>query len=167
MKRYCNVLSALVTILAGVAGSPYHATAQSKPDGAQAVRRLLLRAESEAPNFNQLTQVTNMEEFRRLSPPSSVVGRMLYAVKVYELRRSDGEIAVLKSLPRSSVEMEVFYEFTNQPAHAGLSPLYRRYYEAAFQSAADHPEFLHALFSIATQFDTKLWQNYDDIDWSW
>ena len=61
--------------------------------------------------------------------------------------------------------MEAFNEFAHQPANAEFRRSYREFYQAAFESVAGHTEYLHSVFRVTVEFNTKNWPDYDDIDW--
>lgn len=121
-------------------------------------RSLLLEIRS-ASTVRALAQITDTNF------PKSRIGQMLRSLRLFQLNEKEGSLAVLQSLPRSDVEMEALNEFTHEKGNGDFQPMYRAYYESAFQSVVSHPTFLHSIFRISTQFDTKNWPDYDDTDW--
>ena len=95
---------------------------------------------------------------------SSPVAQMIYATHLYQVSANDPRADLLSSLPRTATEMEAFYEFTHNKGSEQFRPYYLAFYEAAFHLVAQRPKALPRIFDVATQFDTKIWPNYDDVD---
>jgi hypothetical protein len=132
------------------------------------VKSMVSRADTERVLLISLSQATDEETLNKIVAKRqawSPIARMVIAMRLYQLNPKQGAEAVLRSLPRSDIEMEAFNEFSYEPQNSVLRPLYRAYYEAAFKSVVEHPEYLHAVFSVAREFSTTNWPDYDDIDW--
>jgi hypothetical protein len=127
----------------------------------EVVRTLVSAAEAESPKLRQMVAAKDDLEFERQGQPTSTLGRMVHAARAYALGSEGAEIQLLRSLPKSAEEMQAFRKF----AYDRGDPLYREFYAAAFQSVIKHPEYLHDVFSVATQFHTDVWSMADDIDW--
>jgi len=139
--------------------------AQAKVEN-DAVKLLISHANDERPLLESILDAHDEKGLNELiaeKRPVSRLGEMVYATKLYELNPQTGGIAVLRALPRSDIEMEAWEEFAHDSAK--LSPVYRDFYAAAFQSVIKHTEFLHAIFQKAVQFDTENFPVYGDSDW--
>lgn len=141
--------------------------AQSRTETDQ-VKSMVSRADAERTLLISISQAKGEETLNKLVAQQqawSPIGRIVIAMSRYQLNPKQGAEGVLKSLPRSDIEMEAFDEFAFEPQNSVLQPLYRAYYEAAFKSVAEHPEYLHSIFSVAREFSTTNWPDYEDIDW--
>jgi hypothetical protein len=123
----------------------------------QAIITLVAQAESER---GLLDRIINGESRQY---PKSRIGTMLHAAKSAMQNAPDWSQAILNSLPTSDVEMEAFLEFTTR--HEEFQPYFRTYYTMAFKAAGLHPETLHRIFTIAREYETENWPDYDNIDW--
>jgi len=132
------------------------------------IKVMVAHANEERPSLAEILQAQNvkiLDDLVAAKPPSSRIGEIVYATRLYELNRKIGSLAVLCALPASDVEMEALLEFSAQEADSAFRDFPRSYYAAAFQSVIMHPEFLHSMFSVAGEFGTKEWADYDNIDW--
>jgi hypothetical protein len=94
--------------------------------------------------------------------PNHSVSQMIFAAHVYQISSHDRTL--LSTLPRNATEMEAFYEFTHKKGNERFLPYYRIFYKGAFELVGNNLDFTAALFDVATQFDTTIWPNYDDVD---
>ena len=124
---------------------------------------VVLKLVSEA-NKEREALISAVDQGKQYAPKSQI-GIMLLCAKSADIGTEGWEDRLLKTLPKSDEQMEAFLEFTNAPQNAKLKPLFKSYYEKAFEAAGHHPEKLHAIFGIATQFGTTRWPDYDDSDW--
>lgn len=158
----------IVTVFACFAAIPGPSLfAQSRVE-TDRVKSMVSRADSERTLLISLSQARDEETLNKIVATRqawSPIARRVIAMRLYQLDPKQGAEAILKSLPQSDVEMEAFDEFSFEPQNSVLRPLYRAYYEAAFKSVMEHPEFLHSVFSVAREFSTTNWPDYDDIDW--
>ncbi len=90
---------------------------------------------------------------------------MLLATKAAQAKQKGWERTILDTLPSSDLEMEAFLRFTIEPQNKSFEPLFREYYGRSFEAVKAWPVKLHSIFQIATEFGTKNWPDYDDIDW--
>ncbi|HUN86532.1 MAG TPA: hypothetical protein VMU48_19290 [Terracidiphilus sp.] len=164
--RFFGLLLPL-TVVALFACHDYKVLAQTRAE-ADAVKSLINNANEERPLLMKILGVSDagtLEKITNADTPKSRIGRMLWSLRIFQLNEKQGGLAVLRSLPRSDIEMEALNEFTHQKGDNDFRPMYRDYYSAAFRSVVSHPAFLQSIFQISTEFDTKNWPDYDDADW--
>lgn len=164
-KRAALLMITALVCFAAICAPSLFAQSRAETD---MVKSIVSRADAEQTFLISLSQAGNEETLNKIVATRqawSPIARIVFAMRLYQLNPKQGAEAVLKSLPRSDIEMEAFDEFSFEPQNSVLRPLYRTYYEAAFRSVVEHPEYLHAVFSVAREFNTANWPDYDDIDW--
>lgn len=157
-------LFSLTVVSAGIAqehGSP--------PDSQETrskarLERILKDARSSRPGLELLVKQAAPPQASALVSLHNPVVKMIYAAHLYRTSGHNSGSDVVNVLPRSATEMEAFYEFTHEKGAEQFLPCYSAFYESAFQLAGNQPNALPKLFDVATQFDTKIWPNYDDVD---
>ena len=165
--RSSDMLIRFAVLLALLASYGRNTQAQTRAE-ANEVKSLIGHANDERPLLTRILSASDAETLSGITStntPKSRIGQMLCSLRLFQLNGKEGGLAVLKSLPRSDIEMEALNEFTHQKQNRDFAPLYRAYYAAAFQSVVFNPSFLHSIFRFSTEFDTKNWPDYDDTDW--
>ena len=165
--RLSRLLLRLTVLLLLLACGGLDALAQTRAE-ADAVKTLIGNANEERSLLMKVLDASDagaLAEITNANPPKSRIGQMLCSLRASQLNEKEGSLAVLRSLPRSDIEMEALNEFTHLKVNSDFRPMYREYYSAAFQSVVSHPAFLPSIFRISTEFDTKNWPDYDDTDW--
>ncbi|MDE1162074.1 MAG: hypothetical protein PW792_09030 [Acidobacteriaceae bacterium] len=164
MKLLSLCLLSLTIVSAGIAqkhGSPSHSQEASSK---ARLERILTDAKSSRPRLQVLVAQTGPSKAGDLVSSNNPVVQMIYAAHMYQASGPDSSTDVLNALPRSATEMEAFYEFTHEKGAEQFLPYYSAFYKDAFQLVVHQPNALPKLFDVATQFDTKLWPNYEDVD---
>lgn len=154
-------ITALLFLWVGAFTPPVHTTPapQSRKQQVHVIRTLIAKASVEKPLLEQMVR----DEPELL--PKSRIGVMLRAANDARLDIPGWGTEILSTLPSSDLEMEAFWEFTHGHNNQVFTPLFRIYYAKAFIAAGRHPAALHKIFSIAREYETSEWPDYDDIDW--
>lgn len=154
----------LILVSAGIAQERISPSHGLEAGSKARLERILKEAESSRPSLEALvTQAAPTQAGALVSSDNPVV-KMIYATHLYQASGHSTGTDVLNALPRSATEMEAFYEFTHEKGAEQFLPYYSEFYEGAFQLVRKRPNALPKLFDVATQFDTKIWPNYDDVD---
>lgn len=153
----------MISACEGIA-QDHQASFRSEEGRSQArLTRLLKEAERSRPRLEPALKGTALSKKDGPFADSSVA-QMIYATHLYQASDHEPNNDLLRSLPRTAIEMEAFYEFTHSKGSEQFRPYYLAFYAAAFRLAGQRPQTLPDLFDVATQFDTKIWPNYDDVD---
>lgn len=129
-----------------------------------AIKRLVSSAQNCAQKVNVGDQTGIWKTCEEVGTPSPVFN-MVVAAHNYRIKQSPSQKeALLDAAPKSAVEMEAFYEFTHHPGNEIFVPLYESFYPSLFDAAESCPDQVSRILSVATNFDTKRWVNYDETD---
>lgn len=163
-----QVVKAMVVLACLVGGAALERTcvAQTK-ESISKVASQVREADSHRRIFAAIMGANSQASLLKAVNPSAINSRLVkivYETRLYQLTGAHASSAILALLPRNDIEMEALNEFLHEPQNSAIRPIYSDFYRAAFDSVSDYPQYLHSVFGIATEYDTKNWPDYDDID---